>query len=62
MLKKKIIVFLSLIISLIFVVTGCQNKQNQNVYKEVKSSKTINWGVKADTPLFGAMSIRTGKI
>ena len=62
MLKKKIIVFLSLIISLIFVVTGCQNKQNQNVYKEVKSSKTINWGVKAYTPLFGAMSIRTGKI
>lgn len=62
MIKKKIIVFLSLIISLIFVVTGCQNKQNQNVYKEVKSSKTINWGVKADTPLFGAMSIRTGKI
>lgn len=38
------------------------SKNTRNVYQEVKKSNEITWGVKADTRLFGLMSIKTGKI
>lgn len=37
-------------------------KQNQSIYQTVKETKSITWGVKADTPLFGSMSIKDGKV
>lgn len=42
---------------------GCsKSAQDKNIYQETKADKTIVWGVKADTRLFGLMSIKTGKI
>ena len=62
--KKSIKIFiLPLVLGLLITLTGCAKKQKSgNVYEQVKASKTITWGVKADTRLFGLMSIRTGKI
>ena len=45
----------------VFLLSACQ-KNTRNVYQEVKKSNEITWGVKADTRLFGLMSIKTGKI
>ena len=41
--------------------SSCRWQNLLNV-RQVKASKTITWGVKADTRLFGLMSIKTGKI
>ena len=62
--KKSIKIFiLPLVLGLLITLTGCAKKQkSSNVYEQVKASKTITWGVKADTRLFGLMSIKTGKI
>ena len=60
---KKKLRFFSLFIGLfsVFLLSACQ-KNTRNVYQEVKKSNEITWGVKADTRLFGLMSIKTGKI
>jgi len=51
------------VFGLVLFASGCSKKsQNRNVYQETKQSKTVVWGVKADTRLFGLMSIKTGKI
>lgn len=57
---KKLAIFL---VGLLLVVTlaGCGN-QDTNTYKQVKQSKTITWGIRADTRLFGLTNIKTGKI
>ena len=62
--KKSIKIFiLPLVLVLLITLTGCAKKQkSSNIYEQVKESKTITWGVKADTRLFGLMSIKTGKI
>lgn len=59
---KKSLLTILIVVLFIFSLTGCKQNKKQNVYQTVKTSKTINWGVKADTPLFGSMSIKTGKI
>ena len=60
---KRKLRFFSLFIVLfsVFLLSACQ-KNTRNVYQEVKKSNEITWGVKADTRLFGLMSIKTGKI
>lgn len=62
--KKSIKIFiLPLVLVFLITLTGCAKKQkSSNIYEQVKESKTITWGVKADTRLFGLMSIKTGKI
>lgn len=60
--RKKLFLPTILIILLAFSLTACSQNKKQNVYQTVKKTKTINWGVKADTPLFGSMSIKTSKI
>ncbi|MBP2057543.1 putative glutamine transport system substrate-binding protein [Lactobacillus colini] len=62
--KYRRIWLLPLIFGLVFILAACSVKQskNKNVYQEVKQSKTITWGVRADTRLFGLMSVKTGKI
>lgn len=64
MLKKKSKAFFLVLISLLcFTLTACTKKaDDRNIYQEVKQSNKIVWGVKADTRLFGLMSIKTGKI
>lgn len=47
---------------LVFTLTACGKASDRNAYQEVKQSNKIVWGVKADTRLFGLMSIKTGKI
>lgn len=55
--------YLTFLIALITItLSACGQKKNENVYQAVKQTKTINWGVKADTPLFGSMNIKDGKI
>lgn len=60
--RKKLFFATFLTILLAFTLTACSQKKKQNVYQTVKETKTINWGVKADTPLFGAINIKTGQI
>ncbi|MBP2057541.1 putative glutamine transport system substrate-binding protein [Lactobacillus colini] len=54
-------IFLALISLIFFILTACSRK-NTNTYQNIKQSNKIVWGVKADTRLFGLMSIKTGKI
>ncbi|MBD5430277.1 glutamate ABC transporter substrate-binding protein [Lactobacillus sp.] len=61
--RKKVKAFLLVLIGLFFfTLTACGKASNRNAYEEIKQSKKIVWGVKADTRLFGLMSIKTGKI
>lgn len=60
--KYRRIWLVPLVLALMLTLAGCGKKQSKNVYQEVKQSKTIVWGVRADTRLFGLMSVKTGKI
>lgn len=60
--RKRNVFFALMLVVALFTLSACTNSKKQNVYQTVKTTKTINWGVKADTPLFGSMSIKTGKI
>lgn len=46
---------------MVFALAGCKNN-NADTYEQVKQSKTITWGIRADTRLFGLTNIKTGKI
>lgn len=39
-----------------------ESDNSVRVYNHVKSSKTITWGVKFDTALFGIKSVKTNKL
>ena len=55
--------YLTFLIALITItLSACGQKKNESVYQTVRQTKTINWGVKADTPLFGSMSVKDSKI
>ena len=55
--------YLTFLIALITItLSACGQKKNDSVYQTVRQTKTINWGVKADTPLFGSMSVKDSKI
>lgn len=58
---KKFLIW-PLLILMIFTLSACGQNRQKNVYQKVRSSKTITWGVRADTRLFGLTNIRTGKI
>lgn len=61
--KKKCKIFiLPLVLMLLLTLAGCKRKTDSNLYHEIRQTKTMTWGVKADTRLFGLMSIKTGKI
>ncbi|KAE9564255.1 Major cell-binding factor [Companilactobacillus bobalius] len=58
--------YLTLIITsllLVLVLSGCGSKplSDQNVLTNAKESKTITWGVKADTRLIGLVDVKDGK-
>ncbi|MGR3742462.1 transporter substrate-binding domain-containing protein [Companilactobacillus sp. DQM5] len=60
--NKKIL--LSIILMLILILSGCSNTKSlskQLVLKNAYESKTITWGVKADTKLFGLTDVKDGK-
>lgn len=57
---KKLFLFLPLLLA-VFALAGC-GKQNDNTYEQVKQNKSITWGIRADTRLFGLTNIKTGKI
>ncbi|MHC9532113.1 glutamate ABC transporter substrate-binding protein [Dellaglioa sp. BT-FLS60] len=59
-LRKISLLFISLI--MVLVIAGCGAKSKTDVLTTTKKAKTINWGVKADTKLFGLMNIKTDKI
>ncbi|MGO3117534.1 MAG: transporter substrate-binding domain-containing protein [Levilactobacillus brevis] len=64
---KKWIRSLSLLLSLVAltaVISGCGSTalSSRNVWKTDQKSKTITWGVKADTRLFGLLDTKDGKI
>jgi len=63
---KKKFKYLSLLITsllLVLTLTGCgsQSLSSQNVLENDKKSKTITWGVKADTKLLGLVDVKDGK-
>ena len=60
--KYRRILLVPLVLALILTLAGCGKKSSKNVYQEVKQSKTIVWGVRADTRLFGLMSVNNGQI
>lgn len=39
-----------------------KSSSSYDVYSQVKKTKTITWGVKGDTSLFGLVNVKTGKI
>lgn len=63
---KKIISRLGLLLTLLLMVvtlSACSSAASQkNVLREDKQTKTITWGVKADTKLFGLMDVKDNQI
>ncbi|MDN6542859.1 MAG: transporter substrate-binding domain-containing protein [Lentilactobacillus parabuchneri] len=63
---KKIISRLGLLLTLLLMVvtlSACSSAASQkNVLQEDKQTKTITWGVKADTKLFGLMDVKDNQI
>lgn len=63
---KKIISRIGLLLTLLLMVvslSACSSAASQkNVLKDDKQTKTITWGVKADTKLFGLMDVRDNQI
>lgn len=62
---KRLIGALGMLTMLVVVLTACGSRQSlskQDVLTNYKASKTITWGVKADTKLFGLMDVKDGKI
>lgn len=60
--RKKYFLSTFLIALLAITLSACGQNKNQSIYQTVKETKSITWGVKADTPLFGSMSIKDGKV
>lgn len=62
---KRLIGALSMLAVLVVVLTACDSRQSlskQDVLTNDKASKTITWGVKADTKLFGLMDVKDNTI
>ena len=62
---KRLIGALSMLVMLVVVLTACgswQSLSKQDVLTNDQASKTITWGVKADTKLFGLMDVKDNQI
>ncbi|KZT77942.1 Glutamine ABC transporter periplasmicglutamine-binding protein [Lactiplantibacillus plantarum] len=62
---KRPIGALGMLAMLVVVLTACGSRQSlskQDVLTNDKASKTITWGVKADTKLFGLMDVKDNQI
>ena len=62
---KRLIGALGMLAMLVVVLTACGSRQSlakQDVLTNDKASKTITWGVKADTKLFGLMDVKDNQI
>ncbi|GAB5062482.1 transporter substrate-binding domain-containing protein [Lactiplantibacillus plantarum] len=62
---KRLIGALGMLAMLVVVLTACGSRQSlakQDVFTNDKASKTITWGVKADTKLFGLMDVKDNQI
>ena len=44
--RKKFLLIISIVVLFALPLSGCKQNKKQNVYQAVKTSKTINWGVK----------------
>lgn len=66
MFKKKILPKLALVMTTLVALTlsacSVETDVSNKVYNHVKASKTITWGVKYDTSLFGIKSVKTNKL
>lgn len=66
MFKKKILPKLALVMTALVALTlsacSVETDVSNKVYNHVKASKTITWGVKYDTSLFGIKSVKTNKL
>ena len=60
--RKKFLLIISIVVIFALPLSGCKQNKKQNVYQAVKTSKTINWGGKADTPLFGSINIKQANL
>ena len=58
-LKKMMVVLASL--ACMTGLAACSNGSQKNLYQADKKTKTITWGIKSDTRLFGLMNIHNGK-
>ena len=62
---KRLIGALGMLAMLVVVLTACGSRQSlakQDILTNDKASKTITWGVKADTKLFGLMDVKDNQI
>ncbi|MCH7257971.1 transporter substrate-binding domain-containing protein [Lactiplantibacillus sp. ME-2] len=62
---KRLIGALGMLAMLVVVLTACGSRQSlakQDVLTNDKAIKTITWGVKADTKLFGLMDVKDNQI
>lgn len=45
----------------LFATSACSKSSQKNLYQADQQTKTITWGIKSDTRLFGLMNIKNGK-
>jgi hypothetical protein len=60
-LKYLAVIITSLLLALTLSACGTQSLSSQNVLENDKKSKTITWGVKADTKLLGLIDVKDGQ-
>lgn len=60
---KKLRTFLlwPLLLLMIFTLSACGQNKTQNTYEKVRSNRSITWGIRADTRLFGLTNIKTNQ-
>ncbi|MFH5811357.1 glutamate ABC transporter substrate-binding protein [Companilactobacillus sp. FL22-1] len=59
--KYLVLVITSLLLAVTLSACGSKPLSAQNVYENDKKSKTVTWGVKADTKLIGLIDVKDGK-
>lgn len=59
--KYLALVITSLLLAVTLSACGSKPLSAQNVYENDKKSKTVTWGVKADTKLIGLIDVKDGK-
>ena len=59
---RKVTLLFSALLMIFFLGASGKKDKAANIAQRTEQTKTVTWGVKADTRLFGLMNIKTGQI